>query len=153
MKVKKFGGALAAACALLAVGSAAAQTTLQFAKAEDAIQYRQSAFQVLKYRFGVLGPIVKGQAPYDKENVIKDVQILSEVAQLPWAGFVEGSEGGNAKPNVWSDQTGFEEAREVFLTSLVPLQEAADGGNMDELRAAFAKTGASCKACHDAFRK
>lgn len=148
---KSFVGLVAAGCASLFALTAAAQT-VQFAKPEDAVKYRQGAFQLIRAHFSNLQPVVRGQVPYDKAAVAADVYVLDVVAKLPWAAFAEGTKGGAAKDNVWSDPAGFKKAQEAFLASLGPLTKAADEGDLDKLRAAFAKTGASCKACHDTYR-
>ena len=38
----------------------------QFAKPEDAIQYRQSVMFLIGQHFGRMAAVVKGQSPYDK---------------------------------------------------------------------------------------
>ena len=58
---------LAAASLLTALPAAA-----QFAKAEDAIQYRQSAFRVLGHHFSRLGGMATGRAPYDAAAAAAD---------------------------------------------------------------------------------
>ncbi|AWB32676.1 c-type cytochrome [Orrella marina] len=151
MKKSLIGSLVAAGCAAVFAVSAGAQT-IQFAKPEDAIKYRQGAFQLIKTHFGTLQPVVRGQVPYDKDAVAADIYVLDVVARLPWAAFAEGTQGGGAKDNVWSDPEGFNKAKQNFLDSLKPLTAAADEGDLDKLRAAFAKTGASCKACHDSYR-
>lgn len=54
------------AAALLAAAAAVSlPAAAQFAKAEDAINYRQSAFAVLGHHFGRLGAMANGKMPYD----------------------------------------------------------------------------------------
>lgn len=123
-----------------------------FGKADDAIQYRQGAFQIIKAHFGALQPVVKGQVEYDKAAVLANVEVLDQVSKLPWKAFGPGTEGGKARPDIWLDEEGFKAAQKKYLDSLVPLTAAAKDGNLDQLKKAFANTGASCKACHDSFR-
>ena len=110
----------------------------QFAKAEDAVKYRQSAFQLMASHFGRMQPVVRGQAPYDKAAIKANVDLLVTLSALPWPAFGDGMTGGGAKPEVWSDAA--------------KLSAAANAGDLDKLRAAFGETGASCKACHDSYR-
>ena len=56
----------------------------QFAKTEDAIKYRQSAFTVMANSFGKIGAVVKGEAPYNKDEVAKNAAIVATLAPLPW---------------------------------------------------------------------
>lgn len=124
-----------------------------FPKSEDAIKYRQGAFQMIKAHFVALQPVVKGQVPYDKAKVAANVAVLDVLAKLPWAAFGPGTEDGDAKEDIWLDPEAFKAAQKKFLDSLAPLTAAANEGDLKKLRAAFAKTGATCKACHDNFRK
>lgn len=124
-----------------------------FAKKEDAIKYRQGAFQLIRAHFANLQPVVKGQVPYNKAAIAADVLVLDVVSRLPWAAFAKGTEGGAAKDDIWKDPEGFKKAQEKFQASLKQLTAAADSGDLAKLRAAVGDTGASCKACHDAFRK
>ena len=123
-----------------------------FGKAQDAIDYRQGAFQIMKAHFGALQPVVKGQIPYDEAMVLANVQILDQVSKLPWKAFGPGTEGGDALDDIWLDEDGFKAAQTKYLDSLGPLTAAAKEGSLDKLKAAFVETGASCKACHDSFR-
>lgn len=124
-----------------------------FGKADDAIQYRQGAFQIIKAHFGALQPVVKGQIAYDQAAVLANVEVLDQVSKLPWKAFGPGTEGGDARDDIWLDEEGFKAAQKKFLDSLGPLTAAAKAGNLDDLKKAFANTGASCKACHDSFRE
>ena len=125
----------------------------QFAKAEDAIKYRQSAFTLMSSHFGRMQSVVKGQAPFDAAQIKANVEVLKTLSALPWAGFGPGTEGGAALPKVWSDAEGFKQKREQMEEGIAKLSAAADAGDLDKLRVAFGDVGASCKACHDGFRK
>ncbi len=124
----------------------------QFAKAEDAVKYRQSAFQLMASHFGRMQPVVKGQVPYDKAAIKANVDLLKTLSSLPGAAFGAGMTGGAAKPEIWSDSAGFKKAMDNYQANLAKLSAAADAGDLDKLRVAFGETGASCKACHDSYR-
>ncbi|MBV7485715.1 cytochrome c [Bordetella sp. BOR01] len=128
-------------------------TLAQFAKPADAIKYRQSALTLIGSHFGRMQPVMKGQAPYDAAQIKANVQILNTLAELPWAAFGPGTEGGEARPEVWSDAAGFQQKRDRLKENLAKLTAAADSGDLDKVRAAFGDVGASCKACHDSYRK
>lgn len=125
----------------------------QFAKPEDAIKYRQSAFVLLASQFGRMQPTIKGQVPYDAAAIKANVAIVQTLSTLPWGAFGEGTQGKSAaKPEVWSDAAGFKSAQTKFEGAVVKLTAAANAGDFDKLRAAFGDVGASCKACHDSYR-
>jgi len=139
--------------AVFGISTAVTPVQAQFARAENAIKYRQSALTLLASHFGRMDGVVKGQVPYEPEAIKQNVAIVSMLAQLPWAAFGEGTEGGGARPEVWSKREGFEAAQTRLLATVAELSAAADSGDLAKLREAFGKVGASCKACHDNYRK
>lgn len=149
--MKKFP--LLVATCTLAASFWAASAQAQFAKAEDAVKYRQSAFQLIASHFGRMQPVIKGQVPYDAAAIKANVELVKTLSTLPWAAFVEGSQSGSgAKPDVWSDAKGFKAAQTKFEGAVDKLSVAANSGDLDKVRAAFGDVGASCKACHDTYR-
>jgi len=150
--MKKIAGVLLSCAAMLGV-AAGASAQPQFEKAEDAIKYRQSALALMGAHSGGLAPIMRGRVPFDAEQVKAEVAILESLAGLPWKAFGEGTEGGNAKPEVWKDSAEFQQAAKTLQENVAKLADAADTGDFDKIRAAYADTGASCKACHDSFRQ
>lgn len=144
--------ALALAAATLGLSAPAAA---QFAKAEDAIKYRQSALFVLGQHFGRLGAMANGRIPFDAKAAQENADVVAHMAQLPWAGFGAGTDKGaptKARPEVWSEQAKFKEHADKLQAETVKLAAAAKTGSLDNLKAAFGATAGSCKACHDDFR-
>ena len=141
---------LAAVAMALALPAAA-----QFAKPEDAVKYRKASFTVMGTHFGRVGAMASGRAPFDAKVAAENVELVAEMAKLPWAAFGEGTDKGEtrAKPEIWKETAKFKEASDKFQAETVKLQAAAKTGNLDIIKTAFGATGASCKACHDNFRK
>ena len=143
--------AVAAAALLSAVPAAA-----QFAKPEDAIKYRQSALFVMGQHFGRVGAMANGRVPFDAKVAGENADIVLALSHLPWAGFGPGTDKAaptKAEPAVWSEAAKFKAASEKMQAGVAKLAAAAKTGNLDNLKAAFGPTAASCKACHDDFRK
>ena len=135
------------------VATVALPASAQFAKAEDAIKYRQSALSVLGAHFGRLGAMANGKMPFDAKSAQESAEIVAFMSKLPWAGFGAGTEGGKAKPEVWKEQAKFHDLSEKMQAETAKLAAAAKSGNLDQLKAAFGPAAQSCKACHDDFRK
>ena len=57
-----------------------------------------------------------------------------------------------AKPEIWKEQAKFKDLSDKMQAELVKVQAAAKTNNLDNIKAAFGPLGASCKACHDAYR-
>ena len=149
MKLQKIVLASTATVLTISAGIAFAQ----FQKPEDAIKYRQSAFTVMANSFGKIGAVVKGEAPYNKDEVVKNAAIVTMMSTLPWQAFGPGTEGGKAQSDIWSDNAKFKSASEKMQLAVVDLNKAAQSGDLESIKKAFGTAGASCKNCHDDFRK
>jgi cytochrome c556 len=103
--------------------------------------------------FGKIGAVVKGEAPFNKDEVAKNAAVVAIISTLPWQAFGPGTEGGNALPAVWSDYAKFKAASEKMQLAVVDLNKAAQSGDLENIKKAFGAAGASCKACHDDFKK
>ena len=127
----------------------------QFAKPEDAVKYRKASFTVMGAHFGRVGAMASGKVPFDAKLAAENVELVADLAKLPWAAFGEGTDKGetSAKPEIWKEAGKFKELSDKFLAETVKLQAAGKTGNLDAIKTAFSATGASCKACHDSFRK
>ncbi|MBP6245579.1 cytochrome c [Limnohabitans sp.] len=142
---------LAAAMALtLAVPAQA-----QFAKPDDAIKYRKASFTVMATHFGRLGAMANGRLPYDAKVAADNAELVTTMSKLPWAAFGEGTDKGEtrAKPEIWKESAKYKEAADKMQAEMAKLNMAAKAGNVEALKAAFGPAAASCKACHDNFRK
>jgi cytochrome c556 len=127
----------------------------QFAKPEDAIKYRKATYSVMAAHFGRLGAMANGRAPYDAKLAAENAELVAVMSKLPWAAYGEGTDKGDtrAKPEIWKESAKFKEASDKMQAEIVKLNVAAKAGNLDALKAAFGPAAASCKACHDNFRK
>jgi cytochrome c556 len=125
----------------------------QFAKAEDAIKYRSSTFSVMGTHFSRIGAVVKGEKPFNKEEVAANAAVVANLAHLPWQAFGPGTEGGKSLPEIWKESDKFKASSEKMQKAVAELNTAAKGGDLDTIKKAFGAAGQSCKACHDNYRK
>jgi cytochrome c556 len=148
----KYTMSCASALLMLAMGLPA---QAQFAKPEDAIKYRKASFTVMAAHFGRLGAMANGRTPYDAKAAADNADVVATLSKLPWAAFGEGTDKGDtrAKPEIWKEAAKYKEAADKMQAEIVKLNTAAKAGNIDALKAAFGPAAASCKACHDNFRK
>lgn len=149
MKLQKLILFTTATTLCISAGSALAQ----FQKPEDAIKYRQSVFTVMANAFGKMGAVVKGEAPYNKDDVAKNAAIVATLAPLPWQAFGPGTEGGKAQPAVWSDNAKFKAASEKMQLAVADLNKAAQSGDVESFKKSFGAASQTCKGCHDDFKK
>ncbi|MEY3612099.1 MAG: hypothetical protein RJB14_1821 [Pseudomonadota bacterium] len=148
----KYTTSCASALLMLVMGLPA---QAQFAKPEDAIKYRKASFTVMAAHFGRLGAMANGRAPYDAKAAAENADVVATLSKLPWAAFGEGTDKGDtrAKPEIWKEAAKYKEAADKMQAEIMKLNTAAKAGNIDALKASFGPAAASCKACHDNFRK
>ncbi|RPH66556.1 MAG: cytochrome c [Burkholderiales bacterium] len=141
------------AAALVSGMLLASPAMAQFAKAEDAINYRQSAFTVMSNHMGRLAAMAKGERPFDPSTAQHSARIIDTMAKLPWEAFVPGSDKGEtgAKPGLFQNMDDVRKLSERLNGETGKLVTAA--GSLDSLRTQVGATGAACKACHDKYRE
>ena len=127
----------------------------QFQKPEDAVKYRKSAFTLMGSHFGRIAAMAQGKVPFDAASATANAELVSVLAMLPYAGFVEGTSGtekGSAKASIWTERAKFDEGAKAMQAETLKLLAAAKSNNLDALKAAVGNTGKTCKACHDSYR-
>jgi cytochrome c556 len=142
-------------CAAVVGLATALPAAAQFQKPEDAVKYRKAAFTVMATHFGRIGAMANGRVPFNGPAAAANADIVALVANLPFAGFVEGTAGtekGASQAKVWTERAKFDAAAKKMVEESAKLAAAAKANNLDQLKAAFGATAASCKACHDDFR-
>lgn len=139
---------------LALVGVLAGTAFAQFAKTEDAIKYRQSVMSVIGTHFSRMGAVVKGEAPYAKEAFEQNANVVATLMPLPWDAFmVAGSDKGSGmKADALAKKEDFMKHAAATQAEVAKLLVAAKGGDLNAIKPQFGATGASCKACHDAYR-
>ena len=124
----------------------------QFAKKEDAIKYRQSAFALMGNHMGRIAAVTMGEVPFNAADVQKSAQLIATLSELPWAAFGPGTEGGKAKPAIWKETDKVKAGADKFMKAAADLNTAAKSGSLEQIKKAFGATGQSCKACHDSYK-
>jgi cytochrome c556 len=138
----------------LALAAACSPAWAQFARAEDAVKYRQGALYVLEHHFKAIGTMVRGRSPYDARTALEHAELVATMAKLPMKGFGPGTErlSDKARPEIWTEQARFREHNDKLVSESGKLLAAAKTNNIDQLKAAYASTAQTCKGCHDAYR-
>lgn len=142
---------IAAVAATVALPAAA-----QFAKPEDAIRYRQSAYVLMGNHMGRINTQLKADKP-DVAAIQRSAAIIDFASQLPGEGYVPGSETGGtpptrAKAEIFKDPK-VKELGGKMREEITKLNAVAKGGDIAAIRAQFGETGKTCKACHDQYRR
>jgi cytochrome c556 len=122
-------------------------------QAEAAIQYRQSVMKAIGGLMGTSVGQLRDGLDYGPEmgEVASALQALT--GDIP-ALFPEGSDFGetDAKPEVWENRKGFEEASSKMREQVDGFSSAVKTGDRRKMLGAFKAMGDACKACHQDFR-
>ena len=144
------------ACAVLLAGIVATVPAwAQFAKPEDAVDYRQAALTLM----GNHMKRIKAQLDVSKPNldvVRGSAALVNTLKTLPFEAFIPGSGtvgDSAARPEIWTDRERFDRLAREMQEAVGRLDAAARAGDVAAIRTAFGETGKACKNCHEDFRK
>ncbi|MBR5940903.1 MAG: cytochrome c [Neisseriaceae bacterium] len=118
----------------------------------DHVKARQDAFKKVGENMETIGKVVGGKVAYDAE------QFKALVAEMQAAGgeafqhFGEGTQGGNAKPELWANMDKFEAGRDKMAAAVTALNEAAQTGKLNAIKPKVGDLSNTCKECHQAFK-
>jgi cytochrome c556 len=126
----------------------------QFNKPENAIKYRQAVMFLIAQHFGRMVPVIKGQKPYDREEVLRNAALVETLSKLPWEAFmVPGTDKGTGLKSVaFRKQAEFNAAAQTMEAEVTQLVKASHSGDLNAIKAQFGKVGQTCGACHKKFR-
>jgi cytochrome c556 len=138
---------------ILAVTASAA--VAQSASPERAIGYRQDVFGLIGWNFGAIGDMVRERKPWDASEATRRAERIAQLAKMTDEGFPPGSDTGattDAKAEIWANLADFNAKMDDFRREADALAAVAKGGDQAAIKAQFAKTGGTCKACHDEYK-
>lgn len=128
----------------------------QFAKPEDAIEYRKSVMVLMQHHFNPLWAFSQGKAAYDKDALSADADLIAMLATLPWEAFMEpGTDKGDTRVTsaVFNKKAQFKEAATSFEMVSAELAARAKGGDPQAIKAQIGAVGGNCYSCHKQYRK
>lgn len=117
------------------------------------VAHRRTAFKNLLKVFEPIGVMMR-DGPYDAKKYKELAGEVMAQREAPWQYFLPDTlyPPSKAKPEVWSDASGFEAQKKAFFDATNQL--AATAGTDDEktAKAAFDKVEATCHDCHKAYK-
>lgn len=147
---KLFIGSLLVTCTSMSAVAANA-----FSDGNEAVEYRQNAFQLIRHNTGDIGDMLQGKVKFDQARLQRRVDALVGLSSLPWEGFtIAGANkaSGDAKAEIWTDNADFVSKTEKFQIAAKNLQAAAATADQAKIKAAFMDFRGNCKACHDKYK-
>ncbi|MFV2029838.1 c-type cytochrome [Neisseria sp. S1] len=115
---------------------------------------RTTAFKAMMPNFSSMGKMVKGEEPYDVEKFKTAAAAFAEDSKKPFEHFQKDEQGdGDLLPVTWEKPDEFNAQKEKFAAAVAELNAQAQTGNLEAIKVAYGNVGASCKSCHDTFRR
>lgn len=114
------------------------------------VKERMDGMQTIRVATGTLGDMLKGEKPFDTA-IATQAKTDMAAASAEIVKKFEANEmdpASEAAPAIWENFADFTVKAEAMVTAA----EAIDVSSLDGLKASFRDVGASCKACHEAYR-
>ena len=106
---------------------------------------------------GPLGGMAKGALPFNESvmqtNAVRLEQLASMMADYLSVDTREYNVDTGAKDAIWENFSDVETKIAALNTAAQGLQTAVEAGDESAYRNAIGKIGASCKSCHDDYKK
>ena len=142
-------GLVVAGALLLSIGAVVAS--------QDVANQTQTTMKATGRALGaVLGPMFKGEKPYDQAAVDTALTQLADTAKKLPAMFPESIKGlkvegdYSSSPKIWEDKADF--AAKIDNFAKVMTEAKAKIKDLDSLKATVPVIGKACGGCHETFR-
>jgi cytochrome c556 len=122
----------------------------------EVIEARQTSLKAMGKAMKSAAESFKSGTP-DAALIRDDAKVIAGNADKLGTWFPAGtSQDGpiktRAKPEIWTDPTGFAKAANDFSVAAKAFNAAAAGSDLAATAAAMKTLGGTCKSCHDSFR-
>lgn len=142
---------------VIATSPIAAQEAKSEKQANSAVQFRQAVFQLVRSNLGPLGGMAKGQIPYNAETMQVNGQRIEQLALMIEDYFTLDTSAYSvetgAKNDIWQNRVDFNSKAQDMVKAAQALQAVAKNEDKENYRKAIGAISATCKACHDDYKK
>lgn len=146
-------------CAVVALGVAASAGAQM--KPEDQIKVRKSGYSFMAWNMGkIKAQTIDNPGSFNKDQVQAAANAIAAIANSgmgalfgPGTDKDVGNQKTRVKPEFFQKPDEVRKLAMAFMHETNELQKVAATGDAAAIKAQFGKTGESCKACHDKFRK
>ena len=152
--MKSVASAIAAVVLVSLAGAASAQAL----KPEEMIKFRKAGYSFMSWNMGKIKANLEGD--FNKEQVAAAANSIAATANSgmgalfgPGTDKEVAGEKTRVKPEFFEQPDKVRELAVSFAKEANELAKVASTGDAAAVKAQFGKTGGTCKACHDEFRK
>lgn len=141
-RLAKYGLAFAVLCA----------PAMAHADDQDVINYRKQVMRTISEQAGAVNMTLQGKAPAEAfATHVKTLYLAATQALKSFEPEVPGTQGGEAKPEVWSQWDDFSKRMNEFVVALEAVDKAAAEGGAAKAEPLL-KSALTCRSCHEAYR-
>ena len=133
--------------AVLSVALAVLASAPAMAEDRDVVSYRRHLMITLNEQSGALGMILSGAIP-DRDPVAH-LEAIALTASYATKAFAPQVQGGEAKPEIWTQWADFSKRMDEFSRKTAALAKTVREKGPQGVNVLDALT---CKACHDLYR-
>jgi cytochrome c556 len=144
--------------ALVLASLASASFAQQSLKPEEMIKIRKSGYSFMSWNMGKIKANLDGN--FNKDQVIAAANLVAATANsgmgalyAPGSEKDVGDQKTRVKPEFFQQSEKVRELATNLSREASELAKVAATGDAAAIKAQFGKTGGTCKACHDAFRR
>ena len=152
--MKSVASAIAAVVLVSLAGAASAQAL----KPEEMIKFRKAGYSFMSWNMGKIKANLEGD--FNKDQVAAAANLVAATANSgmgalfgPGTDKEVAGEKTRVKPEFFEQPDKVRELAVSFAKEANELAKVAATGDAAAVKAQFGKTGGTCKACHDEFRK
>ena len=152
--MKSVASAIAAVVLVSLAGTASAQAL----KPEEMIKFRKAGYSFMSWNMGKIKANLEGD--FNKDQVAAAANLVAATANSgmgalfgPGTDKEVAGEKTRVKPEFFEQPDKVRELAVSFAKEANELAKVAATGDAAAVKAQFGKTGGTCKACHDEFRK
>lgn len=114
---------------------------------------RTTAFKSFMPTVSAMKKMANGDDAFEPEKFKSLAAQFSKEARTPFESFQNDPNGnGDALPAIWSKPVEFKAEQDKFYAAVDNLNQAAQKGQLAEIKVAFDNVNASCKSCHQNYR-
>ena len=130
-------------------------------KPEDQIKFRKAGYAFMSWNMGkIKAQVIDNPGSFNKDQVAAAASLVAATANSGMGALYgtgtdkdAGSQKTRVKPEFFKEPDEVRKLAMAFVKEANELQKVAATGDVAAIKAQFGKTGESCKACHDKFRK
>lgn len=126
-------------------------------QAQTAVQFRQAILQLVRSNMGPMGAMAKGEIPYNAEVMEVNALRIEQLGLMMEDYFVADTRAFDLETGaldvIWDKQADFNSKAQDMVNAAINVREVASARAEDDYRKAIGALGATCKACHDDYKK